>query len=513
MTVVDDLDLSADARAERTDLPIPLRLAGGIWGHLVGDAVGVPYEFRSPEAIGEVEFGAQGAHGQPPGTWSDDGALMLALLDSLLVAGFDPEDQGRRALAWRRKGAYAPGGTVFDIGGTTSEALRRLEQGTPAEEAGPTGEHSQSNGSLMRIVPLALWATPRPRLGLEELADRAARASKVTHGHPTCQVTCAAYVLTAALLLHGDSPRIALETALEALRDQYRSSGPDELAEALNRFEAWPIANQPAGRGGALNAFWSAWTAFAGAIDYRDTIERAIRYGNDTDTTAAIAGGLAGIYWGLDGIPAEWLAGLRGREIAEPLIDSLIQGHGWKTSVSNPIRIDWVDLAQVRGLAGAPGRLGMTFLPGKKGIGYSGDWWRDLDADVAALRELHGCDTLLLLVEDNELVSTKTTQLSSAFERHGIELRRHPVIDMNVPADAASYRSTLEGMTGAIRAGQTVVIACRGGLGRTGTAVACLLVDAGMEPDAAIALTRAARPKAIERGIQVAWVRAWRLAI
>ncbi|HYN69397.1 MAG TPA: ADP-ribosylglycohydrolase family protein, partial [Candidatus Eisenbacteria bacterium] len=374
MTVAGGVDTAGDAWVEKADLAMPLRLAGGVWGHLVGDAVGVPYEFRSPEAIGDVRFGARGNHGQPPGTWSDDGALMLALLDSLLVAGFNPEDQGKRALAWRREGAYAPGGTVFDIGGTTSEALRRLEQGTPAELAGPTGEHSQSNGSLMRILPLALWAAARPRIGLEELADLAARASKVTHGHPTCQVACAAYALTAALLLHSDSRATALETALETLRDHYRSSGPDDLAEALKRLEAWPTANVPAGRGGALNAFWSAWTAFAGAIDYGDTIERAVRYGNDTDTTAAIAGGLAGIYWRLDGIPAGWLAGMRGREIAEPIIDALIQAHGWKTSISKPIRVDWVDLAEVPGLTDAPGRLGMTFLPGKQYVGWHGEW-------------------------------------------------------------------------------------------------------------------------------------------
>ena len=61
------------------------RLSGAVWGHLVGDAVGIPLEFRPASEIGSVEFGATGTHGQPPGTWSDDGALMLALLDSLLT--------------------------------------------------------------------------------------------------------------------------------------------------------------------------------------------------------------------------------------------------------------------------------------------------------------------------------------------------------------------------------------------------------------------------------------------
>src|SRR4051794_24472175 len=145
------------------------RLVGGVWGHLVGDAVGVPYEFRAAMDIGEIVFGAAGTHGQPLGTWSDDGALMLALLDSLLddqlvpgrpgeiavQARWDVEAQGRRIVRWRTGGAFTPDGDgLFDIGNTTSAAIRRLQSGTPAEEAGGTDEHSNGNGSLMRILPI-----------------------------------------------------------------------------------------------------------------------------------------------------------------------------------------------------------------------------------------------------------------------------------------------------------------------------------------------------------------------
>ena len=104
------------------------RLAGGVWGHLVGDAMGVPYEFRRPSEVGSIRWGDEGSHGQPPGTWSDDGALMLALLDSLVSTGFDVEDQGRRAVAWKDEGAYRVG-RLFDIGGATSHALNRIAVG------------------------------------------------------------------------------------------------------------------------------------------------------------------------------------------------------------------------------------------------------------------------------------------------------------------------------------------------------------------------------------------------
>src|SRR5207248_7052146 len=131
------------------------RLAGGIWGHLVGDALGVPYEFTPPALIREVCWGHSGSHHQPPGTWSDDGGLMLALLDSLLSAGFDLADQAQRALRWLEGPDYKPG-AVFDVGNTTKSALDRLKSGTPPEQAGGRDEQDNGNGSLMRILPVAL---------------------------------------------------------------------------------------------------------------------------------------------------------------------------------------------------------------------------------------------------------------------------------------------------------------------------------------------------------------------
>jgi ADP-ribosylglycohydrolase/protein-tyrosine phosphatase len=485
-------------------IALPMRLEGAVWGHLIGDAMGVPYEFRSPERVGEVRWGEHGTHGKPAGTWSDDGALMLALLDSLTTVGFDTNDQGRRALAWWREGRYTPDGKYFDIGTTTIRALQAIEAGVPGEQAGPTDHRSGSNGSLMRILPIAPWGHAT-KLSEAELVDHALRASRVTHGHPEALAACAVYVLLASALMRGRTPRRSLDWAIATARRHL----PAELQPALTTLIDWPISHEPEGRGGALNAFWSAWRAFAGARSYRGTIERAIRYGNDTDTTAAIAGGLAGMRWGIDGIPLEWRRGMLGRDVVVPILDWLMNAHGWKTSTTHLIRVDWVDLSSVPGLKGATGRLGMTFLPGKQYVGWHGPTWRDLELDVTRLRTEFGCEVFLLLVEDHELVTTRTTALARLMADAGIELRRHPVVDMDVPTDRAAYRTTLDGLRAAVAEGRRVVVACRGGLGRTGTAVACLLVGAGMEPRAAIDLTRASRRNTIERGSQVEWVRDW----
>jgi ADP-ribosylglycohydrolase/protein-tyrosine phosphatase len=477
----------------RDPVELATRLVGGVWGHLVGDAVGVPYEFTSAEQVAAkgVRFGATGTHGQPPGTWSDDGALMLALLDSLTAegVGFDLEDQGRRAVAWYREGAYTPDGRVFDIGGTTSQALAAIESGTPAAEAGPTDDMSCGNGSLMRILPIALvgrsWSDA-------ELIERAHAASRVTHGHPRAQVACSLYVLVAARLLAGERDREA------ALEEATRIHPP---SEALDHLLGW---TERRGRGRVWDSFWSAWDAFAGASSYQETIERAIAYGNDTDTTAAIAGGLAGVYWGIDGVPGEWLDGMRGRDVVVPLVDRLLATEGWRTSTLNPLRVDWVD-------ADLPwsGRLGMTFLPGKQRDGWSGLHWRDLSTDVRRLRDVHGADALLLLVEDHELVGARVSHIGEAMADAGIELLRFPIADMTVTSDEDGLRVVLDDVLVRLAAGQRVVVACRGGLGRTGTVVGCLLRDAGLDGQSAIDLTHRSRHDTIQGHVQEQFVADW----
>jgi len=289
------------------------RLAGGVWGHLIGDAMGVPYEFTPAAAIKRVEWGHRGTHHQPPGTWSDDGALMLALLDSLLSRGFDIEDQGRRALMWLDGNAYAPS-PLFDIGMTTHAALQRLKRGVPAAEAGLTGEADNGNGSLMRILAVALVDRD---CCLETLVEHAMQASALTHRHPRAQVACAVYCLVARALLQGEPREDACSRALESVEGLVSGRQHGELV-TIEDFTT------PTGSGYVVDTFWSAWTAFATSRSYAETIERAIRFGSDTDTTAAVAGGLAGIYWGRSGIPAEWLSALRGREMVESLVARLL---------------------------------------------------------------------------------------------------------------------------------------------------------------------------------------------
>jgi ADP-ribosyl-[dinitrogen reductase] hydrolase len=292
------------------------RLAGGVWGHLVGDAMGVPYEFGPPVPLEQIRWGQQAAQrAQPPGTWSDDGGLMLAPLDSLVQGTFDTKDQARRALDWWRGEAYKPG-PVFDIGIATRGALERIQRGIEPEDAGAAGEHENGNGSLMRILPIALVGHQAPDA---ELVSQAMRASSLTHRHPRTRVACAVYVLAARSLVRGQRDRAeVLAPAFETVAATVSGAERREL-DVLKNFPG------RTGSGYVVDCFWSAWEAFSGGDSYRDVIERAIAYGHDADTTACVAGGLAGIYWGLGAIPDEWLSGMRGRDIVEPLLEKLLR--------------------------------------------------------------------------------------------------------------------------------------------------------------------------------------------
>ncbi len=248
---------------------------------------------------------------------------MLALLDSLTSVGFDVDDQGRRALDWADRGAYTPDGDgKFDIGNATADALARIRDGEPAQTAGGAGERDLGNGSLMRILPIALVGSDMTD---DALAARAHRASAVTHRHTVAQVACALYVVVSRRLLDGATDRgVALADARTTLRQLFWQLDPPEMLlheAALDRLEAW---TDRSGRGFVVDSFWSAWDAFAGADSYAETIVRAVHYGHDTDTTACIAGGLAGLYWGIDGIPREWRERMRGATIVEPMLDRLL---------------------------------------------------------------------------------------------------------------------------------------------------------------------------------------------
>jgi ADP-ribosyl-[dinitrogen reductase] hydrolase len=301
------------------------QIAGGLWGLLIGDAVGVPYEFHEPQSLPAIDqidmippVGFARAHASvPTGTWSDDGAQALALLASLLACGqLDQADLGERIVAWYQHGYLAVDAVVFDVGIQTAQAIRAMLAGIPAHAAGASQEQANGNGSLMRVLPLALWHTGSD----SELVADAHAQSQVTHGHLRSQICCALYCLWARRVCEGIPD--AWGAAVAGLRAIYGAGSPayEELEQHIRPDDA------PHGRGTGyiVDSLHSARLAMQ-ASSYEAVVKSAIALGYDTDTTACIAGGIAGLQWGVQAIPAHWMQQLRGKETVEPLLVRLLE--------------------------------------------------------------------------------------------------------------------------------------------------------------------------------------------
>lgn len=235
-------------------------VAGGILGLLVGDALGVPYEFSLPEALPSISViemsppaGFRAAHGVSPGTWSDDGSQALCLVATLTErGGFHAQDFANRIGNWASWGYLAVDGHVLDIGMQTQRALQNLASGSPPLQAGPSGEADNGNGSLMRVLPMALWHGARTAA----LVEDADAQSRVTHGHARSRVCCALLCFIACGLGQGEPFAIAWERSGEALRDHYAVDSAErrELEFILDPAHAGRVR----GSGYVLDSLWSA---------------------------------------------------------------------------------------------------------------------------------------------------------------------------------------------------------------------------------------------------------------
>lgn len=280
-----------------------------MWGLIAADAMGVPHEFKRSHQIPKQlkmvmppEY-VKTYRDIPYGTWSDDTSLALALADSLAICrDIDLNDFATRMLRWYENGEYTPDGNRFDVGTTTVAAFRKLAKNVSPHESGEKGENSQSNGSLMRTLPLALWHVGSDR----DLYLDACMVSAVTHAHPIVQAACGVYCVAARYVLNGENKKSEFATAMKLANVSF----------------AFPPLR---GTGFILDSLGFAIKALDSIATYEQTVYDAIHLGSDTDTTACIAGGIVAVREGLQSIPQEWLNNLHGRQYADDIIERLIQ--------------------------------------------------------------------------------------------------------------------------------------------------------------------------------------------
>lgn len=302
------------------------RILGSLWAALVGDALGVPVEFQDRDTVQAdpvKDMRGFGSHKQPPGTWSDDGALMLCTVDSLRHSEFDTQDMGKRFVRWVSEEFWTATGVVFDIGGATTDALNRIAMGIPAEQAGGRDEYSNGNGSLMRILPVPLRFAG---LSTNEFINRIERVSAITHDHARARMACAFYGLMIRRLLLGDELESAFRSARVEFVNLYQRSA--ELTRFRHILDD-EFVSMPEGEivstGYVLHTLHASLWSLLTSSNFEECVLKAVNLGGDTDTTGCVAGGLAGVYYGVKAIPEKWIYTLARHDEVESLFNGFAE--------------------------------------------------------------------------------------------------------------------------------------------------------------------------------------------
>lgn len=286
------------------------RIVGGIFGLVVGDALGVPAQFRSREEVRAnpitgMDRAESPAHG--PGYWSDDSSMALATASSLIDGGWNPADLMHRFARWLLHGEYTPEGEAWDVGGTTRRAIMRYVEGTPIGQAGGREEDDNGNGSLMRILPVALWhARESPAV----MITRATSASALTHAHVRCQLCCAIYCLVVQEAMRGAGVRQALAKAARTIEPLVPGTERKILKPILSGEVFEYDEGDVQSSGYVVHTLEASLWCCARHEEYRSTVLEAVNLGDDADTTGAVAGGLAGVLYGEKAVPGEWIDAL-----------------------------------------------------------------------------------------------------------------------------------------------------------------------------------------------------------
>lgn len=280
-------------------------------GVSIGDALGVPVEFKSREVIknkpvtGMIGFGT---YNLPPGTFSDDSSLTFCLTEAL-ITGYNLKTIADNFIKWLCDKYWTATNVVFDVGITTRNAIERLIKGCDPGVAGDFDEESNGNGSLMRILPLLLYLRNKP---IKERYQLIRQVSSITHGHVRSSIACFYYMEFARGLLQGiDKFKIyeELQSTVPDFLDSL-SINPDEKnifkRLLIDRIELIPV-EKISSNGYVVSTLEASIWCLLTTESYEEAILKAVNLGSDTDTTGAVTGGLAGLLYGHAAIPANWV--------------------------------------------------------------------------------------------------------------------------------------------------------------------------------------------------------------
>ena len=295
----------------------------GIFGVVTGDALGCPVEFMERRELKKgpvVNMRGYGTFHLPAGSWTDDSRLTLALLDSLAEKrAIVLPDIMDRFTAWFDRGDYTPYGEAFDVGRGTEQAINRYKWSRDVTACGGETAHDNGNGSLMRIMPACLFCYEQEKAGKmdrQEAINAIHAVSALTHAHLRSKIACGLYYFMAASILDGKDASALIDCLQQGMADGWAfytkaDTNPAELAYYrhlldLQYFSA-VAESEIRSTGYVVDTMEAAVWSLITTDSYEACTLKAVNLGLDTDTVAAIAGGLAGLYYGLEQIPQEWV--------------------------------------------------------------------------------------------------------------------------------------------------------------------------------------------------------------
>lgn len=290
----------------------PTAIHSAIFGLVVGDALGVPVEFKSRGYLTQypvTDMLAYGTHDQSLGTWSDDSSLTLCLAESL-CGGYNLDDIAQKFLKWFNAEVWTPHGDVFDIGIATSEAIKMIKRGADPVLCGGASEMDNGNGSLMRILPLLFYLQDEKDLKI--IFQRVKEVSSITHAHFRSVFACFIYIVYGLELLKGIDKREAYFNMQIKLKkfivdNDFEQKEIDLFKRVLIGDVFTVNENEIFSSGYVLHSLEASLWSVLTTESYKDAVLKAINLGEDTDTTGAITGGLAGLIYGFKSISENWV--------------------------------------------------------------------------------------------------------------------------------------------------------------------------------------------------------------
>jgi len=298
-----------------------------LFGVAVGDALGVPVEFISRQEIAQepiIDMIGFGTYSLPAGTFSDDSSLAFCLAEAL-TQEFSLVNIADNFVAWLNENYWTARGNVFDVGIGTSQAISRLEEGGKPELAGGMDVLDNGNGSLMRILPLLIYIKDK------QLADRyqiTKLVSSITHRHIRSVIACFYYLEFARKITEGIDKFQIYKTLQIEITDYLHSLSinKDEINvfDRLLKGNIYELADKEIlSSGYVLHTLEASIWCLLTTDNYKTATLRAVNLGDDTDTTGAVTGGLAGLLYGFESIPTNWIEQIARKEDIDNLGERL----------------------------------------------------------------------------------------------------------------------------------------------------------------------------------------------